>query len=114
MVVEVYAGTAGDPTTVDDQLEKLRERFGLERVVLVGDRGMLTPPQIAKLQKRPGLGWITALRSGAIRALVQTGALQLFLLDEKNLAGITSPDYPGERLVVGHDPLLEEERWRKR
>jgi transposase len=114
VAVEVYAGNTGDPTTVDDQVEKLRERFGLERVVLVGDRGMLTPPQITKLRKRPGLGWITALRSGAIRALVQTGALQLSLLDEKNLAEITSPDYPGERLVVCHNPLLEEERRRKR
>lgn len=73
VAVEVYAGNAGDPTTVDDQVEKLREQFGLERVVLVGDRGMLTPPQIAKLRKHPGLGWITALRSGAIRELVEKG-----------------------------------------
>jgi transposase len=114
VAVEVYAGNTGDPTTVDDQVEKLRERFGLERVVLVGDRGMLTPPQIAKLQKHPGLGWITALTSGAIRALVEKGALQLSLLDEQNLAEITSLDYPGERLVVCHNPLLEEERRRKR
>jgi transposase len=112
--VEVYPGNTGDPTTVGDQVEKLREQFGLERVVLVGDRGMLTQPQIAKLQKHPGLGWITALKSGAIRELVEKGALQLSLLDEKNLAEITSPDYPGERLVVCHNPLLEEERARKR
>jgi transposase len=111
---EVYTGNPGDPTTVSDQVEKLRERFGLERVVLVGDRGMLTQPQIDKLQKPSGFGWITALRSDAIRELVQTGALQLSLLDEKNLAEITSPDYPGERLVVCHNPLLEEERRRKR
>src|SRR5271157_227097 len=114
IAVEVYPGNTGDPTTVGDQLEKLRQRFGLERVVLVGDRGMLTQPQLDKLQKHPGLGWITALRSGAIRDLVQTGALQLSLLDQKNLAEITSPDYPGERLVVCHNPLLEEERARKR
>ena len=82
--------------------------------VLVGDRGMLTQPQIDKLQQRPGLGWITALTSGAIRKLVEKGALQLSLLDEQNLAEITSPDYPGERLVVCHNPLLEEERARKR
>src|SRR5208282_3897026 len=107
--VEVYPGNTGDPTTVGDQVEKLRQRFGLERVVLVGDRGMLTQPQLDKLQKQPGLGWITALTSGAIRDLVQTGALQLSLLDEKNLAEISSPDYPGERLVVCHNPLLEEE-----
>ncbi len=114
VAVEVYAGNTGDPTTVDDQVEKLRERFGLQRVVLVGDRGMLTPPQIAKLRKHPGLGWITALTSAAIRALVEKGALQLSLLDEQNLAEIASPDYPGERLVVCHNPLLEEERRRKR
>ncbi len=114
VAVEVYPGNTGDPTTVGDQVEKLREQFGLERVVLVGDRGMLTQPQIAKLQKHPGLGWITALKSGAIRELVEKGALQLSLLDEKNLAEITSPDYPGERPVVCHNPLLEEERARKR
>jgi len=112
--VEVYGGNTGDPTTVDDQVEKLRGRFGLQRVVMVGDRGMLTPPQINKLKQHPGLGWITALTSGAIRELVEKGALQLSLLDEKNLAEITSPDYPGERLVVCHNPMLEEERARKR
>ena len=114
LAVEVYPGNTGDPTTVVDQMEKLRERFGLERVVLVGDRGMLTQPQIDKLHKHPGMGWITALTSGAIRELVEKGALQLSLLDEKNLAEITSPDYPGERLMVCHNPLLEEERGRKR
>jgi transposase len=114
VAVEVYAGNTGDPTTVGDQVEKLRQRFGLKRVVLVGDRGMLTQPQIDKLQKHPGCGWITALTSGAIRELVAKGALQLSLLDQKNLAEITSPDYPGERLMVCHNPLLEEERARKR
>jgi len=114
VAVEVYAGNTGDPTTVGDQVEKLRQRFGLERVVLVGDRGMLTPPQIDKLRERPGMGWITALTSGAIRTLVEKGALQLSLLDQKNLAEIPSPDHPGERLVVCHNPLLEEERARKR
>jgi len=114
VAVEVYAGNTGDPTTVSDQVEKLRQRFGLQRVVLVGDRGMLTPPQINKLRQHPGMGWITALTSGAIRELVQKGALQLSLLDEQNLAEITSPDYPGERLVICHNPLLEEERARKR
>jgi transposase len=114
VAVEVYAGNTGDPTTVADQVKKLRERFGLERVVLVGDRGMLTQPQIDKLKQHPGLGWITALTSGAIRELVAKGALQLSLLDQKNLAEVTSPDYPGERLMVCHNPLLEEERKRKR
>jgi transposase len=114
IAVEVYAGNTGDPTTVGDQVEKLRQRFGLQRVVLVGDRGMLTPPQIDQIRKYPGIGWITALKSGAIRGLVANGALQLSLLDEQNLAEITSPDYPGERLMVCHNPLLEEERARKR
>jgi transposase len=111
---EVYPGNTGDPTTVGDQVEKVRQRFGLQRVVLVGDRGMLTPPQIDKLREHPGMGWITALKSGAIRELVEKGALQLSLLDQQNLAEITSPDYPGERLVVCHNPLLAEERARKR
>ena len=114
VAVEVYAGNTGDPTTVADQIEKLRERFGLLRVVLAGDRGMLTQPQINKLKEHPGLGWITALTSVAIRELVTQGALQLSLLDEKNLAEITSPEYPGERLMVCHNPLLEQERKRKR
>ena len=111
---EVYPGNTADPTTVVDQVEKLRTQFQLSQVVLVGDRGMLTQPQIDKMKSRPGFGWITALTSVAIRELVAKGALQLSLLDEKNLAEITSPDYPGERLMVCHNPLLEEERGRKR
>ena len=114
VAVEVYPGSTGDPTTVGDQLEKLRERFGLSRVVMVGDRGMLTPPQVEKLKERSGFGWITALTATAIRALVAEGTLQLSLLDEKNLAEITSPDYPDERLIICHNPLLAEERARKR
>lgn len=114
IAVEVYPGNTGDPTTVADQVEKLRDRFQLSRVVLVGDRGMLTQPQIDKVKRHPGLGWITALTSVAVRGLVESGALQLSLLDETNLAEITSPDYPQERLMVCHNPLLEEERGRKR
>jgi transposase len=114
VAVSVYAGNTGDPTTVADQINKLREKFGLERVVMVGDRGMLTQPQIDKLKLHPGLGWITALTSTAIRQLVELGALQLSLLDEKNLAEITAPEYPGERLMVCHNPILEEQRQRKR
>ena len=114
IAVEVYPGNTGDSTTVADQVEKLRDRFQLSRVVLVGDRGMLTQPQIDKMKVHPGLGWITALTSVAIRGLLETGALQLSLLDETNLAEITSPDYPGERLMVCHNPLLEEQRGRKR
>src|ERR1700758_3814107 len=114
VAVSVYAGNTGDPTTVADQIEKLREKFGLQRVVLVGDRGMLTQPKINKLKEHPGLGWITALTSTAIRQLVEQGALQLSLLDQKNLAEISAPDYPGERLMVCHNPVLEEQRRRKR
>ena len=114
IAVHVYTGNTGDPTTVADQVTKLREQFGLSRVVLVGDRGMLTQPQIDKLKEHPGLGWITALTSVAIRKLVDEGALQLSLFDRKNLAEVTSKDYPGERLVVCFNPLLAEERVRKR
>ncbi len=114
IAVQVYPGNTGDPTTVVDQVEKLRQQFQLSRVVLVGDRGMLTQPQIDHIRKYPGWGWITALRSEAIRDLVGKGTLQLSLLDEKNLAEITSPDYPGERLMACYNPLLEEERRRKR
>lgn len=112
--VEVYRGNTGDPTTVADQVEKLRQKFALSRVVLVGDRGMLTQTQIRALKKHPGLGWITALRSAAIRKLVDGGALQLSLFDEKNLAEIKSPDYPDERLMVCFNPILAGERGRKR
>ena len=114
VAVSVYAGNTGDATTVGDQIEKLREKFALERVVLVGDRGMLTQPQIDKLKQHSGMGWITALTSTAIRGLVDQGALQLSLLEEKNLAEITAPEYPGERLMVCHNPVLEERRQRKR
>jgi transposase len=114
VAVSVYAGNTGDPATVSDQIEKLREKFRLERVILVGDRGMLTQPQIDKLKQHAGMGWITALTSTAIRGLVDEGALQLSLLDEKNLAEITAPEYPAERLMVCHNPMLEEKRQRKR
>src|SRR6516225_8309168 len=112
--VQVYPGNTADPKTVVDQVEKLRQKFGLSRVVLVGDRGMLTQPQIDKIKRHAGWGWITALTSVAIRSLVKQGALQLSLLDEKNLVEIASPDYPGERLMACYNPLLAEERDRKR
>jgi transposase/ribosomal protein L35 len=114
IAVEVYAGNTGDPTTVVDQVNKLRERFHLSRVVLVGDRGMLTQPQIEKLKAHPQLGWITALTSVAIRGLRAQGALQLSLLDNQNLVEIQAPDYPGERLMVCYNPLMAEQRRRKR
>jgi transposase len=114
VAIDVYPGNTGDPTTVPDQVEKLRQRFGLSRVVLVGDRGLLTEAQIGKLKQHPGLGWISALRGPAIRELVESGSLQLSLFDEMNLAEIRSPDYPGERLVACFNPLLADERRRKR
>jgi len=114
VAVDVYAGNTGDPTTVMDQIHKLRKQFELSRGVLVGDRGMLTQPQIDRLREYPGLGWITALTSVAVRKLVDEGALQLSLFDRQNLAVITSKDYPGERLVVCFNPLLAGERRRKR
>ncbi len=114
VAIEVYPGNTGDPSTVPDQVIKLRARFGLDHVVLVGDRGMLTSAKIEYVKKHPGLGWISALRSGAIRDLVDGGALQLSLFDEVNLAEIQSPDFPGERLVACFNPLLADERKRKR
>jgi hypothetical protein len=114
VAIEVYPGNTGDPTTVAEQIEKLRGRFGLARVVMVGDRGMLTQAQINKLKEHPGLGWISSLRSAAIRSLVDKGYLQRSLFDETNLAEIRSPDFPGERLIACFNPLLATDRRRKR
>ena len=114
LAVQAYPGNTGDPSTVPDQVDKLRGRFGLEQVVLVGDRGMLTHTQIDRLKQYPGLGWISALRAADIRQLVEGGALQLSLFDKHNLAEISAPQFPGERLVACYNPLLAEERARKR
>ena len=114
VAVEVYPGNTADPTTVPEQVDKLRGRFGLTRVVLAGDRGLLTDTQIDTLRKYPGLGWISALRSPAIRALLDEGHLQPSAFDEANLAEITSPDFPGERLIACYNALLAKERRRKR
>ncbi len=114
VAVEVFEGQTGDPTTLAPQVQKLRARFGVERVVLVGDRGLITAARISKDLQPAGLAWITALRASAIRHLVEQGTLQLSLFDERDLAEITSPDYPGERLIVCRNPLLAEERARKR
>lgn len=114
LAVQAYPGNTGDPSTVPDQVDKLRGRFGLEQVVLVGDRGMLTHTQIDRLKQYPGLGWISALRAADIRQLVEGGALQLSLFDAHNLAEISAPQFPGERLVACYNPLLAEERARKR
>jgi transposase len=112
--VQVYPGNTGDPSTVADQVNKLRQRFGLSRVVLVGDRGMLTQAQIEKLKAYPQLGWISALRSGSIRKLVENQELQLSLFDQQDLAEIRSGEFPGERLLACFNPLLADERARKR
>lgn len=115
VAVEVFDGNTADPRTLAPQIDKLRQRFGLSRVVLVGDRGLLTEARIRdELQPVAGLDWVTALRSSAIQQLVSTGALQLSLFDQRALAQMTSPDYPGERLVVCKNPLLAAERARKR
>ena len=115
VAVEVYEGNTADPDTVTDQIHKVRERFGLQRVVLVGDRGLITSARIREdLKNTPGMEWITALRAPAIRKLVEEGSLQLGLFDERDLVEITSPEYPGERLIVCRNPLLAEKRARKR
>jgi len=115
VAVEVFDGNTADPKTVTSQVDKLRDRFGLQRVVMVGDRGMLTAARIREdLQDKNGLDWITALRAPAVRKLVDNGSLQLSLFDEKDLAEISDPEYPDERLVVCRNPLLAEERARKR
>lgn len=114
VAVEVYPGDTADPATVPDQLDKLRSRFGLSRVIVVGDRGTLTETRIDQLRQHPDLGWIAALRSVAIRRLVAQGNLQLSLFDEQNLAEITAPEFPGERLIACYNPFLADERARKR
>jgi hypothetical protein len=113
IAVEVVPGDTADPATVPAVIGKLKGRFDLADVVLVGDRGMLTSARIEGLREE-GLGWISSLRAPAIRALAEAGTLQLGLFDERGLAEITSPAYPGERLVVCRNPLLAEERARKR
>ena len=112
--IEVYPGNTGDPSTVADQVKKLQQRFGLTRVILVGDRGMLTQTQIEVLKQHRGIGWISALRSEKVRQLVAQKHLQLSLFDQQNLAEIHSPDFPGERLIACFNPLLAERRGRRR
>jgi transposase len=115
LAVEVYAGNTSDPKTVSDQVTKLQKRFGLQRVILVGDRGMITSARIREnLKPAPGIQWITALRAPAIKKLIAGGTLQLSLFDDRDLAEIAHPDFPGERLIACYNPLLAEERARKR
>jgi len=114
VAVEVFAGNTADPSTLKTQIDKLKHRFKLARVVLVGDRGMITSARLREDLAPCGLDWITALRAPAIQALAQGGPLQLSLFDERDLAEITSPDYPGERLILCRNPALAVERARKR
>jgi hypothetical protein len=99
-LIEVFDGNTGDPATLAAQIAKLKQRFGLDRVVLAGDRGMITEARLTEDVKTAGFDWITALRAPAIKDLVKGGALQLSLFDERDMASITSPDFPGERLIV--------------
>lgn len=111
VAVEVFAGNTADPATVASQISKLKDRFRLRHVALVGDRGMITSARIEQSLKPAGIDWITALRAPAIRELAADGGpLQPSLFDDRDMAEITSPDYPGERLVVCKNPLLAEER----
>lgn len=115
VAVEVFEGNVADPMTVRSQVEKLRQRFGLRRVVLVGDRGMLTEARLREdLGPEEGVDFITSLRAPAIQSLVEQGDIQLSLFDERDLLEIQSPQYPGERLVVCRNPLLAEDRGRRR
>ena len=115
IAVEVFEGNTGDPKTVAGQIAKIRERFGIQSVVLVGDRGVLTSARIREdLKPTEGIDWITALRAPSIQQLVESGSLQMGFFDQKNLAEILDPAYPGERLIACKNPILAEERARKR
>lgn len=114
VAVEVFEGNTGDPKTLASQIVKLKERFHLSRVIVVSDRGLITEARLEEDLRPSGLDWISALRAPAIRKLVDQGAIQLTLFDERDLAEIRSEDYPGERLIVCRNPLLAEERRRKR
>jgi len=114
VAIEVFEGNTADPMTLATQIDKLKQRFRLDHVVLVGDRGMITQARITEDIKPAGLDWITSLRAPAIKALLQGGALQLSLFDQRDMASITAPDFPGERLVVCRNPDLATERSRKR
>ena len=112
--VQVYEGSKSDTKTVDDQIKKLKQQFNLEHFVFAGDRAMITQARVEKLKSLGGIDWISALRSSSIKKLVESGDLQLSLFDEKDLAEITSADYPGERLIVCKNPYLAQERAKNR
>ena len=114
VAVSVYEGNVSDSKTLMPEVKRLREDFGIEQFVLVGDRGMISSKAIAELRETDGIGWITALRSVSIRALVEQGQLQLGLFDERNLVELSSPEYPGERLVACRNSELAKLRAHKR
>lgn len=114
VAVSVYAGNIADPQTLMPEIDRLRQDFGIAQVVMVGDRGMITQKAIDTLREQPGIGWITALKSGAIRKLVDKEQLQLDLFDERNLFEFTHSDYPDERLVACRNPELAALRAHKR
>jgi hypothetical protein len=114
VAIEAFAGNTGDPATFQAQVQKVRDRFGVAEVIWVADRGMLTSRQVEQLQQLAGAHWVTALRAPTIQQLVAAGAIQPSFFDSHNLAEVTHPDYPDERLVVCHNPLLAEKRARKR
>lgn len=115
VAIEVFEGNTADPKTLGSQIEKLTKRFGLKRVILVGDRGLITQKRIdEEVRDVEGLDWVTALRADSIRKLVDEGTIQLSLFDQQDLAEVSSPEYPHERLIVCRNPLLAEERARKR
>lgn len=114
VAVSIYAGNTADPQTLMPEIDRLRQAFGLSQVVMVGDRGMISQKAIAALREHAGIGWITALKSGAIRVLIEQGNLQLDLFDERNLFEFSHPDYPDERLVACRNPELAALRAHKR
>ena len=114
VAVEVFDGDTGDPKNLSAQIAKIKQRFGLQRVAFVGDRGMITQARLDDEIRPAGLDWITALRAPAIRALLDAGAFQLDLFDQRDMASITAPDYPGERLMVCRNPELARLRAAKR
>ena len=114
VAVEVFSGELHDDKTLPSQIDKLKARFGLKTVVVVSDRGMVTKANLELMRASEGVEWITALKAPQIKALVASGSLQLSLFDERDLAEITTPDYPGERLVICRNPLVAAERARKR
>jgi hypothetical protein len=110
VAVRVFAGNTGDPKTFTEAVTVVREKFGIAEAVMVGDRGMITSARIRALKDLPGMAWLTCLRAPAIKKLADGGPLQMSLFDTQDLAEITSPDYPGERLIACHNPALEAER----